>query len=66
MISAVDLGLWLAVDPGERSRALGDLVEAGDLRFVAAGDGITVTKTHTNDLARLEIGPAPILPLGSA
>lgn len=61
-MTATQLALWLRTAPAERAAALDDLVGSGDLRFVAADDGITVTKTHTSDLTRLETGAAPMLP----
>jgi hypothetical protein len=38
------------------------LLESGDVRLVLCATGETVLRTHTNDLTKLEIGAAVILP----
>jgi hypothetical protein len=66
MMTAAELSLWLATDPVENARALGELVEAGDITIISADDGLTIVRSHTNPVTRLEVGTAPILPTASA
>jgi hypothetical protein len=55
-----ELALWLA--SAENVDAICTLLESGDVRLVLCATGETVLRTHTNDLTKLEIGAAVILP----
>jgi hypothetical protein len=56
-----ELALWLR--SSENLDAVCTLLTSGDLRLVDyPGGGLTVLRSHSNDILRLEIGSAPILP----
>jgi hypothetical protein len=54
------LAIWLA--SAENVEAVAVLLESGDLKLIECAGGSTVLRTHRNDILRLEIGLAPILP----
>jgi hypothetical protein len=54
------LAIWLK--SAENVDAIATLLESGDLKLVLTASGETVLRTHRNDILRLEIGLAPILP----
>ena len=55
-----ELALWISTP--ENLDAITTLLESGDLKLVLTATGETVLKTHTNDILRLEVGKAIILP----
>ena len=55
-----ELSLWLS--SAENVSAIATLLESGDLKLVECAGGVTVLRTHSNDITRLEVGTAPILP----
>jgi hypothetical protein len=57
------LAIWL--NSAENVDAIATLLESGDLRLVECANGATVLRTHSNDILRLEVGKAPILPATS-
>jgi hypothetical protein len=54
------LAVWLA--SAENVEAIATLLESSDLKLVLTAAGETVLRTHSNDILRLEVGLAPILP----
>jgi hypothetical protein len=38
------------------------LLQSGDLKLVLCPTGYTCLRTHSNDITKLEIGEAPVLP----
>lgn len=62
-IHPATLSLWLASP--ENVNAIATLLESGDLKLVLTASGETVLRTHSNDITKLEIGDAMILPPAS-
>jgi hypothetical protein len=59
-MSAAELALWISVP--EHCDAICTLLESGDLKLVECAGGLTVLRTHSNIVTRLEVGSAMILP----
>jgi hypothetical protein len=58
-----ELALWISTP--ENLDAITVLIESGDLKLVLCPTGYTCLRTHSNDITKLEIGEAPVLPPAS-
>jgi hypothetical protein len=59
-LTPATLAIWLAVP--DNAEAVAVLLTSGDLKLVECAGVLTVLRTHSRDLTKLEIGDSPVLP----